>query len=174
MSEKKIKVLKLLAFIISGIFVVIGLPFLAYLLSWYIDKHIGIQAFIQFPYNLIIGVIIIAIGMFFALWSNYTLFKKGKGTPVPTKATHTQKVVTKGPYKYSRNPMVFGTILYYLGLGVILNSLFFTLVFTSIISVSLYILVKLWEENNLEKRFGEEYLEYKKRTSMIIPFPSKN
>jgi len=35
-------------------------------------------------------------------------------------------------------------------------------------------LVKLWEEKNLEKRFGESYRNYKSQISFLIPLPEKH
>lgn len=137
------------------------------------DSFIGLQNFLPFPLNVILGFVMIIPGFFFAIWSNYTLYREGKGTPVPTEATHTEQLVVEGPYKYSRNPMIFGTILIFIGFGLIFNSIFFTTIISCIITISLYLEVKLWEEKNLEKRFGKEYLEYKQKVSIIIPLPPK-
>jgi protein-S-isoprenylcysteine O-methyltransferase Ste14 len=49
----------------------------------------------------------------------------------------------------------------FIGLGLIFNSIFFTIIISCIVKISLYLEVKLWEKNNLEKRFGKNYLEYK-------------
>ena len=144
-----------------------------FLISRYVDSFIGLQNFLPFPLNLILGLLIIIPGFIFAIWANYTLYKEGKGTPVPTEATHTEQLVVEGPYQYSRNPMIFGTILIFIGLGLIFNSIFFTIIISCIITISLYLEVKLWEEKNLEKRFGKEYLEYKHKVSIIIPLPPK-
>ncbi len=82
-------------------------------------------------------------------------------------------LVIRGPYKYTRNPMIFGYILMWVGLGFLFNSIFLLLGFTLIIIILLIILVKSWEEKNLEKRFGKLYIEYKSKVSFLIPLPSK-
>ncbi|TFF92815.1 MAG: isoprenylcysteine carboxylmethyltransferase family protein [Promethearchaeota archaeon] len=168
------KIIRMIALILSGIFILIILPWLTYLISHQIDVILTLQNFVMYPINLILGVLFIIIGVFFGAWSNYTLVKKGNGSPVPAKRTKTKKLVTSGPYKYSRNPMIFGTILIWLGLGFILNSFSFTIFSTLILSISLYLVVKFWEEKNLEERFGEDYKHYKNRVSFIIPLPPKN
>ncbi len=85
----------------------------------------------------------------------------------------TQKLVIEGPYTYSRNPMSFGILLFYLGIGIWMDSLsFIGLVF--IFMVLLVIYIKLVEEKELEERFGEDYIDNKKRTPFLFPVPKKH
>jgi protein-S-isoprenylcysteine O-methyltransferase Ste14 len=172
-NQYKRKVKRVLALIFSGIYVLAVLPVIGILISLYLDSLLGWSEIILYPFNLIIAIIILVVGFFFAIWSNIEIFRTGKGSPVPLKGTHTTELVIKGPYKYSRNPMVFGYILFWIGLGFIVNSLFLAILFTGFITIVLILLVKLWEEKNMAKRFGKSYLEYKKRVSFLIPFPPK-
>ncbi len=179
MSEVNIKENKsrrskrILALVFSGIYVVIVLPVIGILVSLYIDSLFNFPELILFPINIIIGIIILVNGFFWAVWSNLELYKRGKGSPVPLKGTHTTVLVRRGPYKYTRNPMIFGYILMWVGLGFLYNSIFLLLGFTLIITTLLIIIVKLWEEKNLEKRFSSSYIEYKGKVSFLIPLPSK-
>jgi protein-S-isoprenylcysteine O-methyltransferase Ste14 len=106
------------------------------------------------------------MGLVFALWSIQSQFKIGKGTPVPIMPT--QKLVIMGPFLYSRNPMTFGTILLYLGVVVLIGSLS-SLALVAIMSLALFLYIKLIEEKELEARFGKDYLKYKKNTPFILP-----
>ena len=171
-NDKRLRKRKL-ALVWSGIMVVVLFPTIGILISLVIDSIIGISSFIAYPINLLIGFIILPIGLFWAMWSNYSIYKIGEGSPVPTKDTETQKLVVIGPYKYTRNPMIFGYALFWYALGFFFNSIFLTLGFTTIIIVALIAFVKLWEEKNLEERFGHEYIEYKRRVSFVIPLPQK-
>ena len=164
---------RILALIISGIYVVIIVPTIGILVSLYIDSFFNFPELIPFPVNIIIAIIILFTGFYWAIWSNSELYKRGKGSPVPLKGTHTTVVVISGPYKYTRNPMIFGYVLIWIGLGILFNSLFLLIGFTLIITILLIIFVKVWEEKNLEKRFGNSYIEYKNRVSFLIPLPSK-
>jgi protein-S-isoprenylcysteine O-methyltransferase Ste14 len=79
------------------------------------------------------------------------------------------EVVTTGPYRYARNPMLTGVFLFLFGLGIAVDSLSLVLFFTP-----LFILTNVWElkeieEPELVKRFGNEYIEYQLRTPMFIP-----
>ncbi|MFX1556221.1 MAG: methyltransferase family protein [Promethearchaeota archaeon] len=157
--------------IVSGIFLVIILPFLAVIFSINIESLFNIPKLIPIPYNIIVGIIIFPIGFYWSIWANIALYKIGNGTPVPLKDTQTTKLVIIGPYKYSRNPMVFGYLLLWFGLGFIFNSIILLFGFTVSITLALILFVKIWEEKNLEKRFGKPYLDYKESVSFIIPLP---
>jgi len=149
------------------------LPIIGILVSLALDNLLNLPKIIPTPYNLVVAPIILITGFFWAIWSNIEIYKRGNGSPVPFKDTHTLNVVRSGPYKYTRNPMIFGYVLILIGLGVFINSFFMTVGFSLIILILLVLAVKLWEEKNLEKRFGSQYLEYKKTVSFIIPFLKK-
>ena len=161
------------ALIGSGILVIVIFPIIAIYVSLLIDTWFSFPKLIPEPYNFVVAAIFFAVGFFWAVWSNIDLFRKGEGTPVPREETQTRKLVVNGAYKYTRNPMVFGYILIWIGLGLAFNSLFLTFGIASIVTILLVALVKLWEEKNLEKRFDQPYVEYKKKVSFLIPWPPK-
>nr|MDO8079429.1 isoprenylcysteine carboxylmethyltransferase family protein [Candidatus Freyarchaeota archaeon] len=164
---------RIAALIGGGILFVVILPIICIYVSQLIDSWFGFPKLIPMPFNFVIAAIFFAVGFFWAIWSNVNLFRKGEGTPVPTSETQTRKLVLNGAYKYTRNPMMFGYLLILIGLGFLFNSLFLTLGITSIYTVGLVAFIKLWEEKNLEKRFGKSYIEYKKKVSFMIPMPPK-
>ena len=83
-------------------------------------------------------------------------------------APRTRHLMTEGPYRLSRNPMLSGTYLYYIGVLIALWNGWSLLVF--IIVAGLMTLQVRSEERRLETDFGDDYLEYKKRTSRFITF----
>jgi protein-S-isoprenylcysteine O-methyltransferase Ste14 len=92
---------------------------------------------------------------------------KDKGTPVHLKPPPV--LITKGPFRYIRNPMHAGLFLLLISIGLFFGSILSLLVF-----IPLYIIIDIWfikniEEPELEKRFGEEYLKYKSSTPRFIP-----
>jgi len=117
---------------------------------------------IRFPVArslVVAGVIIIA-------WSAFQ-FLKVKGTPVPFNPP--PRVVKTGPYRYARNPMLAGVFVLLFGIGFAVNSFSLVVFFTP-----LYVLLNVWELKNieepeLEKRLGDEYIEYRRKTPMFIP-----
>ena len=79
--------------------------------------------------------------------------------------------MTNGPYRLCRNPMLVGIYIYDAGVLVWLWSALPLLVVMA--EVALLTLQVLSEEKRLEKDFGQDYLDYKKRVGRFMPHPSK-
>ncbi len=65
--------------------------------------------------------------------------------------------------------MTFGYSLLPCGMGILLRSLATTFFIPAIVFVIMIIWLKLWEEPRLERRFGQDYREYKRHTPFLIP-----
>ena len=78
------------------------------------------------------------------------------------------KLVQHGIYKYIRHPIYFGTILVFLGLPLILASLYGF--FTMVLVIPLFLNRIKNEEKLLIEEFGEEYERYKETSRKLIPF----
>jgi protein-S-isoprenylcysteine O-methyltransferase Ste14 len=78
----------------------------------------------------------------------------------------TDKLITRGPYRYSRNPQYIGDSLNILGFMIITNSWMVWVI--GVFGIGLNILAPFTEEPWLEERFGAEYLEYKRRVPRFI------
>ena len=131
-----------------------------------LDNVLNFPKFVAKPINVLLAVPIVVFGACISLWSGLH-FIKVKGTPVPINPP--PKLVTSGPFAYARNPMVTGIFIILFGLGILYSSVTLILLFTP-----LFIFINIWElkaieEPELEKRLGEEYIEYKRRTPMFIP-----
>ena len=94
-------------------------------------------------------------------------FGMSKGTPVPVAPP--PALVTDGPYAYSRNPMMGGVFLVFLGIGIHFGSLWLTFVTTPLLIAVSIVVLKNVEEPELELRFGEAYRQYRERTPMLFP-----
>ncbi len=99
-------------------------------------------------------------------WSVRVQYALGKGTPAPM--VPTQRLVIRGPYAYTRNPMTLGALFMYLGIGVWLGS-GAIIALTLIVFSLLLSYIHARETRELTERFGVDYLEYKKRTSFLFP-----
>lgn len=106
------------------------------------------------------------------IWSNIYIIKFGRGCPVDgfgvALGDRTKKLITAGPYRYSRNPMLLGTVVFYTGLSLIFNS-YSAVLCCIVFAAGMAWLVKTFEEPRLYQDFGEEYLEYKKQTPLFLP-----
>ena len=143
-----------------------GLIALFVFVALQVDKCLGFPKLLPTSLNIIVSVPLIAIGLFLMIWS-VLQFVSVRGTPVPFNPP--PKLVTTGPYAHVRNPMVTGVFVLLFGIGVLLRSISLVSIFTP-----LFILFNVWElkaveERELEKRLGNDYVEYKKRTPMFIP-----
>lgn len=142
------------------------LPYLFIRLGTRLDQWLQWQPILSLPFNLILGWLLIVLGCLFGVWSVYSQFTLGKGTPVPLMAT--QKLVVLPPYTYCRNPMALGAIVMYLGAAILFRSLG-AVILVLFFAGLLLIYIKCIEEKEMEIRFGEEYLAYKRQTPFLIP-----
>ena len=132
----------------------------------YADKLIGFTNIIPKPVNVILACPFFLSALFLIGWS-VRIFLSVKGTPVPFNPP--PQLVTAGPYHFTRNPMLTGVFLLLFGFGVFFGSAALLFVFTP-----LFIYLNFWElksieEPELEKRLGEDYIKYRKRTPMFFP-----
>ncbi len=81
------------------------------------------------------------------------------GTPFDVRKT-ASALITDGPYRFSRNPSYVSLTLLYVGLGVVLNTVWVLLLVIPVLLI-MHFGVVLREERHLEARFGEEYVRYK-------------
>jgi protein-S-isoprenylcysteine O-methyltransferase Ste14 len=116
-----------------------------------------------FPYNLS-GIPVIISGIFLNLWTD-RLFKNFNTTVKPFEES--AALIIEGPFRFSRNPMYLGMALILLGLFVLLGTLSPFLVIPVFLTLMHYKFITA-EEEVLEKRFGNQFLEYKSRVRSWI------
>ena len=122
--------------------------------------------------QIIICVILAAAGIALSIWSIVYMKNVGKGNPMDAfnheVAPRTSNLMTDGPYRICRNPMLLGVFIYYLGLLILLWS------WKALIVYAIYVAIMMVQVRQEEKRllqdFGEEYREYCSKTKKLIPF----
>jgi protein-S-isoprenylcysteine O-methyltransferase Ste14 len=72
----------------------------------------------------------------------------------------TRKIITTGPFRFTRNPLYISGILLVVGVGVLLNNLWIVGLLVPSVFLVMYGAI-LQEERYLSTKFGEEYLKYK-------------
>ena len=133
-------------------------------LMWWVS---GMPALAEIPvWRWCMAALICLAGLALSIWSIVYMKSVGKGNPFDAMghevAPRTKHLMTEGPYRHSRNPMLSGTYLYYLGVVLALWRWPAVVVFIAV--VLLMSLQVRSEEKRLEADFGQEYLDYKKRT----------
>ena len=137
---------------------------LIYAAVW-LDKFIP-ASLLPVPINIFLSIPLLVTGATLVFWSVYC-FIKSRGTPVPLNPP--QKLVVTAIYSLVRNPMVLGWSILLFSAGLLLNSISLAFIFTPLFILLNVLYLKAIEEKEMEKKFGEQYLEYKKSVPMFIP-----
>lgn len=111
-----------------------------------------------------LGIIVLLLGVALLAFGRRTMVKAGTNVN-PTLPTNA--IVESGPFRFTRNPLYVGLTLIYIGLSLLLNTWW-----------SLFLLVPVWlvmhfkvvrrEEAYLEDKFGEAYLNYRRRVRRYL------
>lgn len=161
---------RILAKVLPGFVYTIFFPALLFIIpKLFLDRWLGLPTFLTPVIRAVLGGSLITLGIIFLFWSIRAQRELGKGTPMPLMAT--QKLVVQKPYLYCRNPIFFGVINLFFGISILFDSIS-SLVMVSIFSVIILLYTRFIEEKELEIRFGDEYLAYKKETPFFIPTPT--
>ncbi|MBN1574819.1 MAG: isoprenylcysteine carboxylmethyltransferase family protein [Deltaproteobacteria bacterium] len=150
----------------------LAVPIAIIYVSGIIDTTLSFASFSGSAVRLFFAVPLFAIGVFYALWSNFFLFDRGRGGPADgfgvAVSPRSERLVTTGPYRNTRNPMVFGAFSAYFSIAIYIGSIG-GLILLSCFAALVPLYLKKFEETRLVADFGEEYEEYRRRVSMIVP-----
>lgn len=155
MTEARAKSLAFLASIVV-VGVILGL------IMQIVDSSIGAPPLLHFPSNLL-GLPLVAVGSWLRFWAG-SVFYEHNQSMISLKAP--TKLITNGPWKYSRNPLYLGLISIGLGLSILFAS--YSDLLLTIVGMGLLDLQVRREEKLLSKAFGKPYLDYKKRVRRWI------
>jgi len=100
------------------------------------------------------------LGLFLAGWAFLTL-----GLSATTGGE--DRLVTRGPYRFTRNPQYMGFILGLAGWSLLSNSLL--TVVASLVGILVLILVPRAEEPWLREKYGVEFEQYKESVARFLP-----
>ncbi len=114
-----------------------------------------------------VGLILVITTGAASLLAVVNLASRGLGAPFAIALS--RKLATDWLYAWTRNPMVLATLAFFLSLGVWFQSALFVLWVLILVAPALLFVVKVYEERELEIRFGASYIEYKARTPLLFP-----
>lgn len=136
-----------------------------FFLSLLLQKNFPINtSFFATESSTIIGSAFIAIALLFMLPA-LIKFAQSKNTLITIKPANSLQ--TTGIYKISRNPMYMGLLFMYSGVG-ILKGNWWTFILIPAIIIIMQSYVIRGEENYLQRAFGEEYTQYRKKVRRWI------
>jgi len=119
----------------------------------------------QFPFIFsiqILGLVLTSVGYFVFIWSVVVRGRYAVSWQMP----ENQRLVTSGPYRYVRHPSYLGYFLMFFGLFFLWPNLF---TLFPLVAIPRYFRVTFEEERLLVRRFGDEYVEYQRKTGRFIP-----
>lgn len=143
-----------------GLFLVV----IPLVVSWF-ERRWGVD--VPFPVLIRgIGFVGLIAASALGLWSGATMAALGDGTPLPSATA--RKLVIAGPYRYVRNPMAVAGIAQGVFVGVLLGS-WLVVVWALCGSLVWNSLIRPFEEEDLETRFGDVFRAYRDRVRCWVP-----
>ena len=159
------KLREIAGYVLGGLMFVLLIPTLMWLASG--RPNLG-----DIPvWRIVVAIVLGVLGIALSVWSIVYMRRKGNGNPMDAfgheVAPRTRHLMTDGPYRLSRNPMLTGSFVYYVGFCVCLWTWQALLVFVAFIAIML--LQVRSEEKRLLRDFGAEYEEYCKKKGRFWP-----
>ena len=104
-----------------------------------------------------VGGALVFAGTLVALFVIFRFVDEGQGTISPLDPT--KKLVIRGIYRYTRNPMYIAAVTVVIGEAIFWWS-FELLVYAAVLFTAFFLFVVLHEEPRLRREFGDEYVDY--------------
>jgi protein-S-isoprenylcysteine O-methyltransferase Ste14 len=112
------------------------------------------------------GLILLAVGAAAYFWTVWDFARFGRGTPLPIDAP--RKLVVRGLYRYTRNPMYLAVLTIIIGWAWLYSDAHL-LLYAVGVATAVHLFVIFYEEPALEKLFGGEYLAYRASVPRWLP-----
>ena len=139
---------------------------LVFFVVWGLDSFV-----LHFLFNIIglfllfvsvpVGVVSLFVGVYLVRRSESAVFNNKEG-----------RVIDTGVYSWVRHPMYLGSLLILLGFSVA------TLSVLSLIVLAVFFVfldrMATYEEKNLTKILGQQYIDYQKKVAKWIPYKNRN
>jgi len=116
--------------------------------------------------SIALGFVFILMGTSFLAWTTALFAAYGNGTLAPWDPT--EKLVLLGPYRYVRNPMIIAVIMTIIGESLLFASLHL-FAWAAIFWLIYHLWCVLWEEPQLELKYGRPYLYYREHVPRWVP-----
>ena len=163
------KLVEVFGYALGGLMFVILIPAIMWLASL-MPNICNVEV-----WQIVVAAVLAIVGLVLSIWSIVYMRHIGDGNPMDAfgheVAPRTKHLMTDGPYRLSRNPMLTGSFIYNVAACVWLwtwQSLVVFVVFVAIMLVQV-----MTEEKRLRRDFGDEYDAYCRRTGRFLPFSFK-
>jgi protein-S-isoprenylcysteine O-methyltransferase Ste14 len=109
--------------------------------------------------HLVVGAVFFLVGLGIDIWGTRTLTAQQS-------LGEKGKIVTEGPYRYTRNPQYLGFIILFAGIIILAASLL--ALATGTFAIFLFFIIPFSEEPWLRQQYGEPYVQYCKNVPRFI------
>jgi protein-S-isoprenylcysteine O-methyltransferase Ste14 len=120
---------------------------------------------VPFPHG--VAVVLVCVTLAAGVLTVATLALRGLGAPFAVVLS--RRLATDWLYARTRNPMVLATLVLFVALALLLRSTLFLAWHLALFTPTLLFYVKVYEERELEIRFGEPYRRYRASTPFLWP-----
>jgi protein-S-isoprenylcysteine O-methyltransferase Ste14 len=117
---------------------------------------------------LALALVVLVSGAAIYTWCVWDFATFGRGTPAPIDAP--KKLVVRGFYRYTRNPMYLGVLTVILGWAVFFRSADLAL-YALVVGSCFHLFIVLYEERHLAGEFGTQYEAYCSQVARWLPRP---
>jgi protein-S-isoprenylcysteine O-methyltransferase Ste14 len=131
--------------------ILIALPILLHCL-------IPVMILVPRPYSYL-GAVLMLLGLALMTWAAMLFRKVGTSFQLQGESS---VLVTSGPFRFSRNPMYLGMLIWLMGLAILLGSLV-VFVFPFLFFLLANLLMIPLEEKSMEQMLGQQFIEYRQR-----------
>lgn len=107
-----------------------------------------------------------AVGGAIYAWCVWDFASFGRGTPLPIDAP--KRLVVRGLYRYTRNPMYLGVLTVISGWALLYQTGALA-GYLLLVGIVFHLFVVLYEERHLQRTFGDEYATYRQRVGRWLP-----
>ena len=128
-------------------------------IGFILQRLIGI---IHFPVSqvlTIVGWFFLTAGVSLSAWAVIEAAEIDISSPV--------KLITRGPFAFSRNPMYLGWFDIYCGLALLINAPWMFVILPMVLIYNHFVDIR-GEELKLTQKFGKKYIDYQKKVRRYI------
>jgi protein-S-isoprenylcysteine O-methyltransferase Ste14 len=114
----------------------------------------------------VVGAALVLAGVGALVYSFARFVTEGRGTPAPVAPT--EQLVVGGLYRYVRNPMYVALLAAIVGQALLLGR-WVLLAYAAVVFVAVYGFVRLYEEPELARTYGQQYAAYRRSVPGWVP-----
>jgi protein-S-isoprenylcysteine O-methyltransferase Ste14 len=114
----------------------------------------------------LLALALLATGSVIYAWCVWDFATVGRGTPAPIDAP--QKLVVRGLYRYTRNPIYVGILTVLFGWTAMFRGMIL-LIYAFCVGICFHLFVVFYEERRLRLQFGAEYDAYCAKVDRWLP-----